>query len=146
MSYPGSTDGTGFNFPLESNAIYMNKIKPQCWLKPLIFLVFLSSMTICKKQLCWLTALIFLYFQVFLCSEAVCWKQQCWLKTPNIFILSSLCSMAVCRHVSGRCHSFLCYLSTFLLFHLFRFSFYIKLHVKHFIKSNRGDEANQICY
>jgi hypothetical protein len=32
--------------------------------------------------------------------------------------------MSVCRYESGRCHSFLPYLATFLLFYLSMFSFY----------------------
>ena len=43
-----------------------------------------------------------------------------------LFSLDSVCSMAVCRHESGRCCSSLSFLTNlFLSFYLFSFSFYI---------------------
>ena len=44
------------------------------------------------------------------------WKPQCWLKVPIfLFFQVSLGSTAICKHVSGRCHSFLLYLAIFLV-------------------------------
>ena len=57
------------------------------------------------------------------------WKPQCWLKAPglSVFTLNFLCSVAIYRHDSGRCHTLLPFLTyIFLSFHLFRFSFYIE--------------------
>ena len=42
-----------------------------------------------------------------------------------LFFLHSPCSITVYRHESGRCCSFPSFLTNFLSFHLFRFSFYI---------------------
>ena len=63
------------------------------------------------------------YTMAFLCC--ICWL-QCWLKNP-LFIFISHSYEDIHRLESGMCCTFLSFVTNFLSFHLFRFSFYINI-------------------